>query len=73
MNEGDSVNYKIIGQRNVAGHEPGEIVRADELAGANVDALIKSGHLVEAAAPTPKSDKPAKGESKLDDPTPEEK
>lgn len=65
--------YKIIGQHKVAGHEPGETVRADELDGANVDALVKSGHLVEAAAPTPKSDKPAKGESKLDDPTPEEK
>lgn len=67
------MKYKITGQHKVAGHEPGEMVTSDELAGANVDALIKSGHLVEAAAPTPKSDKPAKGESKLDDPTPEEK
>ena len=65
--------YKIIGQRNIAGHHPGEFVTSDELAGANVDALIVSGHLVEAAPTPPKSDKPAKGESKADDPTPEEK
>lgn len=65
-------NYKIIGPRSVAGRKPGETVSEKDLDGANVEALIAAGHLSEATPTTPKTDKPAKGES-VADPAPEEK
>ena len=37
--------YKIVGTHRVCGHEPGCTVDVDELAGADVDHLIKAGHI----------------------------
>ena len=39
------MEYKIIGTSKVANHEPGETITDDDLAGANIEALVASGHL----------------------------
>lgn len=35
--------YEIVAP--IVGHEPGEVVTADDIAPANVDVLLKSGHV----------------------------
>ena len=47
--------YKIVGDRSVAGRNPGEVLTDEELAGCNVPALIESGHLVTTATTADKS------------------
>lgn len=45
--------YEVIAE-NLAGHKLGDIVTADQLNGANIEALVESGHI----KPTnPKKDK----------------
>jgi hypothetical protein len=39
------MEYKIIGSQKVANHEPGETISDDDLAGANIEALVAAGHL----------------------------
>jgi hypothetical protein len=47
--------YKVVGQCEVAGTQPGATVSQEALVevGANVDALIAGGHLEEVKAPAP--------------------
>ena len=42
-----SKRFRIVGGRPVAGRQPGEVLSEDDLAGLNVDALIRAGHVVE--------------------------
>ena len=37
--------YKIVGNCNVVGHEPGNIITDDDLADVNVQHLIDAGHI----------------------------
>jgi hypothetical protein len=37
--------YKIVGNHNVVGHEPGNIVSDDDLAAVDVQHLIDAGHI----------------------------
>jgi hypothetical protein len=37
--------YKIVGNHNVVGHEPGSIITDDDLADVNVQHLIDAGHI----------------------------
>ena len=37
--------YKITGHHKVAGVEPGGTVHSEDLAGANIEALVTAGHL----------------------------
>ena len=37
--------YKVVSDREVAGKHTGEMISDDDLAGANVDALIEAGHI----------------------------
>ena len=37
--------YKIVGSCIVCGHEPGSVVKSDDLTGANVDHLLEAGHI----------------------------
>lgn len=39
------MRYVVAGTRRVAGHEPGSVVSADDLADAPVDHLVAVGHL----------------------------
>jgi hypothetical protein len=36
--------YKVLAD-NIAGKQPGDTITDDELVGANIEALIESGHL----------------------------
>lgn len=46
--------YKVNSSR-IAGHEFGDFVTADDLAGCNIEALVAGGHLKPSA--TPKTEK----------------
>jgi hypothetical protein len=37
--------YKIVGNHNVVGHEPGNIISDDDLAAVDVQHLIDAGHI----------------------------
>lgn len=37
--------YKIVGNHNVVGHEPGNIIADDDLAAVDVQHLIDAGHI----------------------------
>lgn len=37
--------FKIVGDRPVVGHQPGDFLSEEDLAGVNVDALITGGHI----------------------------
>jgi len=37
--------YKIVGNHNVVGHEPGSIISDDDLAAVDVQHLIDAGHI----------------------------
>lgn len=41
--------YKVLSD-NFAGHKQGDTISADDLAGANIEALIEGGHISKAAA-----------------------
>ena len=55
------MQYKVVGTREVAGKQPGEVVSESDLAGCNIEALIASGHLAtsktEAAKPNQDEEK----------------
>lgn len=38
-------DYKIVGNHNVVGREPGSIITDDDLAAVNVQHLIDAGHI----------------------------
>lgn len=42
--------YKIISTHRVCGFDPGSIVEGDELVGADVEYLIRTGHVAPARA-----------------------
>lgn len=44
------MKYQINSDR-IAGHNRGDVVDADDLGSANIDALVAAGHLVEQATP----------------------
>ena len=44
--------YLVVGGASVAGHTVGETVTDEELAGANITALIEGGHVVEFTSTT---------------------
>lgn len=50
--------YQIVGPLRVAGHEPGDIVTDEDLAGLNVDHLIEAGHLSAASKKAGKAEAP---------------
>jgi len=50
------MRYEIIGTTKVAGKDPGEIVTDDDLASANVHALIVGGHIAPATTSKPKAE-----------------
>lgn len=49
-------SYKIVGPHPVCGHEPGDVVKSDDLTGANVDHLIEAGHIAPVTTKAPKAD-----------------
>lgn len=51
------MSYKIIGDRRIAGKEPGSVVAARDLEGCNIPALIEGGHIEEQAKGRDKADK----------------
>lgn len=50
-------SYMVVGDREVAGKKPGEVVSDDELAGSNIPALLEGGHLAPTKAPAAASAK----------------
>lgn len=39
-------SYRIVGDREVVGRKPGEVITDDDLDGVNVSALIEGGHVL---------------------------
>lgn len=48
--------YKITGSRQVAGRPPGSILSQEDLAGCNITALIRGGHLTPNPTKAPKAE-----------------
>jgi hypothetical protein len=48
-----NIKYEITGTHKVCGHNPGDKVTADQLAGADIQHLIDGGHLQPIANKTP--------------------
>jgi len=50
------IKYQIVGRRGIGAHKTGEIVDSDDLAGANIKALLDGGHIAVTTPIKPKPD-----------------